>query len=366
MKPEKDVRTILFYRIGQLGDTIVSIPAIQFFREQFPNATFTLMSDRIAGKKYVLARQVFENTSLFDKFISYRKSKEGRFGLKQKIFMLLLLPRLLFRYDAVVYLAPSSRTPKQVRRDRFFFKCIGAKYLWGFQREQRPESADHPLMHEADWLLAQFKNYDFETPQSAVAKMELLLDEKEHAFAESWLRDNLGERNGRLIVGFGPGTKMPAKRWKVENFWNVGHKLIKQYDIFPIVFGDQSDRLVGDALVRSWKRGCNTAGELSVRQSSALLKKCDVYIGNDTGTMHLAAAVKTPCVAIFSARDVRGKWEPLGDGHVVLRKDVKCRHCMATTCDDKICLMLIRPEEVAAEAERIIQRSLQEKHDQPH
>jgi len=345
-----------------LGDTIVSIPAIQFFREQFPGAQFTLMSDAIIGKKYVLAREVFENTPLFERFISYPKANNGHIGLGAKLALLTLALKLYFQhFDAVVYLAPSLRTKKQVRRDRRFFSFIGARSLWGFQRN---ECASAPQQHEAEWLLAQFQNDGFAVPRTALEKMDLMICEQEINGAQTWLRDRLGERNGHIVVGFGPGTKMPAKRWRIDNFWTVGHSLIKKYDIQPIVFGDAADRKTGDALVASWKRGCNAAGELSVRESAALLQQCDLFIGNDTGTMHLAAAVKTPCVAIFSARDERGKWAPLGDMHAVLRKEVKCQLCMATACDDKICLMLIRPEEATAEAENIIQKILHAKHDQ--
>ena len=359
MRQTTDIKNILVYRIGQLGDTIVSIPSIQFFREIFPDATFTLMSDKLAGKKYVLAREVFQDTPFFNNYIYYSKTVDGRFQLKQKIAMLALVPRLMKQsFDAVIYLAPSLRTQKQVVRDQRFFKLVGVKNLWGFKRLPR---ANTPNMHEADWLLTQFVNDGFDVPDSADEKMDLMITDAEKESAETWLNDKLPGRNGRFIVGFGPGSKMPAKRWRIDNFWTVGHKLIKKFDVWPIVFGDASDIATGKALIKSWKRGHNAAGELSIRQSSALLQKCDLYIGNDTGTMHLAAAANTPCVAIFSARDVHGKWEPLGEGHAVLSKNVKCQHCMAITCDDKICLMLIRPEEAAAEAEKIIQRLLKRK-----
>lgn len=362
MRQKDDVSKILVYRIGQLGDTIVSIPAMQFFREQFPHAQFTLMSDAIVGAKHVLAGDVFENTPLFERFMSYPKAKNGRIDIRAKLALLMLALKLYFKhFDAVVYLAPSMRTEKQVRRDRRYFSFIGAKKLWGFQRASRVLA---PQQHEADWLLAQFQNDGFAVPRNADEKMDLMISEQENSFAKTWLQNRLGERNGSLVVGFGPGTKMPAKRWRIDNFWAVGHSLIKKYNIQPIVFGDASDRKAGDALVASWKRGCNAAGELSVRQSAALLQQCDLFIGNDTGTMHLAAAANTPCVAIFSARDERGKWAPLGDKHIVLRKDVKCQRCMATACDDRICLMLIRPEEATAAAENIIQEIMRSNHAQ--
>jgi ADP-heptose:LPS heptosyltransferase len=81
-----------------------------------------------------------------------------------------------------------------------------------------------------------------------------------------------------------------------------------------------------------------------------MLERCALYVGNDTGTMHLAASVGTPCVAIFSARDNPGKWEPTGPGHIVLRHEVPCAGCMLETCvdNDLECLKAISVDEVLA------------------
>jgi ADP-heptose:LPS heptosyltransferase len=77
------------------------------------------------------------------------------------------------------------------------------------------------------------------------------------------------------------------------------------------------------------------------------LQQACLYIGNDTGPMHMAAAVNTPAVALFSARDFPGQWYPVGSHHIVLRKDVPCSPCFKYECDrGLICLDLIHVEEV--------------------
>jgi len=92
----------------------------------------------------------------------------------------------------------------------------------------------------------------------------------------------------------------------------------------------------------------NWAGSLSVLESAEALRRCTLYLGNDTGIMHLAAAVGTRCIAIFSARDHPGKWYPYGQGHVVIRKQIPCEGCYLTVCEEHrmACLMEINVEEV--------------------
>jgi len=153
---------------------------------------------------------------------------------------------------------------------------------------------------------------------------------------------------GRPWIGVGPGGKMPAKRWPVERFDDVIGALIRERDVWPVVFGGPADRALGTALVNVWGRGYVAAGSLDVRAAAEALSRCLLYVGNDTGTMHLAAAVGTRCVAVFSGRDFPGKWEPYGPGHRVLRAPVECEGCMLKECQEKgnLCLTSIGVEDV--------------------
>jgi ADP-heptose:LPS heptosyltransferase len=89
-------------------------------------------------------------------------------------------------------------------------------------------------------------------------------------------------------------------------------------------------------------RVVNLAGVSTLFGSAGVLKKCKCYIGNDTGTMHLAAFLGVSCLALFSDRDEIGKWDPYGSGHIILRKTVECSGCMLEICNqDNRCLKAI-------------------------
>src|SRR6202011_67790 len=93
----------------------------------------------------------------------------------------------------------------------------------------------------------------------------------------------------------------------------------------------------------------NVAGELSLQASSSLLRRCDLLICVDSGPQHLAAAVGTPCIALFSQRNQRRRWYPYGSNHIVLEGSVECHTCLLDTCPhDNRCMKQIGIEDVLA------------------
>ncbi|MGE3465976.1 MAG: glycosyltransferase family 9 protein, partial [Pyrinomonadaceae bacterium] len=107
-----------------------------------------------------------------------------------------------------------------------------------------------------------------------------------------------------------------------------------------------------------WGVGANAAGRTTVRQSAALLEHCRLYLGNDTGTMHLAASVGTPCVAIFAAIDWPGRWLPFGNRNVCFRRRVECEGCHTADCfNARKCLDLISAAEVYEACSGILEMS---------
>jgi len=152
---------------------------------------------------------------------------------------------------------------------------------------------------------------------------------------------------------------MPAKIWPAENFRDVAKRLLAiDNELHIVILGGGEDHEVGNTLVSEHDgRVHNFAGELSILASAAMLRRCSGYVGNDTGTMHLAAMVGRPCVALFSARDNPGTWEPYGTGHVVLRHEVDCAGCMLQVCDrfQNKCMKLISVDEVYAATKMLLQ-----------
>ena len=354
-------RRLLAFRAGQLGDMIVSVPALWAVRRQWPAAKLTLLCDVHPGRNYVLGSDIFSRTELYDDIEHYEVPAEGEGRLRTAMRRLRLLVRLRARrFDALVYLAPSIRPSAHVRRDVRFFRLAGLRQIYGADHFppvpiKQPGQPFPVGEHEADLLLARLQADGISVPARGQGSLDLRLGEAEAEAVARW-KATLPPDAGRVWLGVGPGSKMPAKRWPLDRFGEVVKELMARHDIWPVVFGGSEDRESGDRLLAGWGRGYNAAGALSVRASAAALRQCALYLGNDTGTMHLAAAAGTPCVAVFSARDRPGAWYPYGVEQRVFRTAIECEGCYLEACVERKneCLNRISVEQVLAGCEGLM------------
>ena len=117
-----------------------------------------------------------------------------------------------------------------------------------------------------------------------------------------------------------------------------------------VLIGGRKDFETSHFVASDWKgEVINLCGKLTVRETAAIFEGASVYVGPNSGPMHLAASVGLPCVAVESARNFPGIWFPFGKNHRVHYKAVDCLGCMLETCEvEKTkCLKMITAEEVA-------------------
>lgn len=362
MTPPDETGRVLVFRHGQLGDMIVSLPAMWVVRRQWPQARLTLLCDVHPGRKFVLGSEVFRNAGLFDAIEHYEVPGEQEGALRKALRRLRLLLWLRSRrYGAVVYLAPSIRKPGQVRRDVRYFRWAGARRIYGAGvfppvPMKQPGQPFRAAGHEADLLLARLAADGLPVPAPGQGSLDLGIGEAEADAVRNWLSPQPAD-GGRPWLGVGPGSKMPAKRWPLERFGSVMQALVEKHDVWPVVFGGAEDRAAGDQLLAACGRGHNAAGQLSVRASASALRRCALYLGNDTGTMHLAAAARVPCVGVFSARDWPGAWYPYGVEQRIFRTAIECEGCYLEVCAERKneCLNRISVEQVLAGCESLLQ-----------
>ena len=346
-----DLQNLLIFRIGHLGDTLVALPALWAIRRAFPGSRLTLLTN-VDSKNphYLSAKNILPEQGLIDDWISYPTglSKVGTAAA----MMRLSLDMRRRKFDSVIYLMPRIRAAEQINRDVRFFNLsgiksvIGAKYL-----RQNILSGEIPkptpvVEPEFEYLLSCLSHEGIEVGETIAP--DLLLTDSERYSAKNWLHGQAGENmKEKALLAIAPGSKWESKIWHEERFAEVVNRLIENYSCYPIIFGGAEDRKKGERLLAGWKTGSNAAGELSVRESAALLSGCKLYLGNDTGTMHLAATAGTPCVAIFAAVDWKGRWLPFGTRNRIFRKTVECEGCHTPDCfNNKKCLNLVETDEV--------------------
>lgn len=338
------IRTILVFRIGQLGDTLLSLPAIHAIRQRHPGQRLVLLTERQpAGSGYVSSWDVFGPTGWFDEVMFYTPAR----SIPNKLStMLSLAGKIRELGPEVVYDLAPERTFYQSQRDRLFFQWIAGvrEYRGGSLLIKPPKNihSDLPRL-DPEWKrLLCVIGMDAEPTD-----FRLPIPETEQRRAQELIREK-GMDDGVWLVAVGPGSKMPAKVWAHDRFRDLGQRLLKIYpNVRLLLVGGKEDAALGDELCAAWgQRSRNLAGRLSVYGSAAVLQQCLAYVGNDTGVMHLAGMAGTPCVALFSARDYPGQWEPYGEGHVILRHETECAGCLQTLCPyENKCLNLISVDE---------------------
>jgi ADP-heptose:LPS heptosyltransferase len=343
------VPVILVFRVGQLGDTIVSIAAVRAIRAAHPGARIVLLTDRQRRLPTVDAWTVLGPTGFLDDVLylpvpwTFRDLRRARAAIRA------------LDAERMYYLTPMPRTGWQVRRDRFFFRTLcRIRDIVGLRPTPAYPVRDGshrliPMESESNRLRASIAGGAIgATAGPADHRLPLAPVHREQAAAR------LAGMGSARLIAFAPGSKMPAKIWPLDRFAEVGSHLLARYpDVRLLVLGGGAqEHEAAETLTAAWgARSLNLVG-LGIWDTAAVLERCCLYIGNDTGTMHLAASVGTVCVAIFSARDNPGRWEPAGTGHVVLRREVPCAGCVLSECSEhqNICLTSIAVDEVVAAA----------------
>ncbi|MGH7410142.1 MAG: glycosyltransferase family 9 protein, partial [Candidatus Methylomirabilis sp.] len=146
------------------------------------------------------------------------------------------------------------------------------------------------------------------------------------------------------------------KAWPVERFAELADRLAGVAGCRVLLGGDVRERELAEA-IRAQSRVAPTvlAGRTTLRQLAAVLKRCALFVGNDNGPMHMAAALGTPVVALFgpSAPEV---WGPRGSHTEVLYKGLDCRRCFHPTCTrgEQSCMKQISVDEVFAAARKVL------------
>jgi heptosyltransferase II len=155
--------------------------------------------------------------------------------------------------------------------------------------------------------------------------------------------------NARVKMALSPGAEYgPAKRWLPERFAEAAAKITAQSSAQWILLGTRNDAAIGEQIAAAIGDHCvNRIGQTTLEELIDELRQCRLLLTNDTGTMHLAALLGVPVVAIFGSTEPR-LTGPLGDGHIILRHHVECSPCFLRECPiDFRCMKAVSVQEVA-------------------
>jgi ADP-heptose:LPS heptosyltransferase len=314
---DKKINKILVIRLDRIGDLVLSTPAFRALKETFPEAEIHLLINEYTKDVVV------ENPNI-DKLLIFGKD------------------RIKNDYDLAIALHPGFK-------QNFYTFLSGAQIRrgysgWGgsfFLTKKFKDDRDVRIRHEVVSALevcgldAYFEAKELE--------LEISLTEAGESFAAKYDRiNNISGQKAFVLIH--PGARQEYIRWRKEGFAELADKLIEK-DGANVMFlqGPGEEELMAD-ICGYMKQETIVVSGLKLTETISLINRAEVFVGNSTGTTHMASALQVPVVAVFGnihPLDSFMEWGPWGDNNAVVHVDPGCRRCHPGDCREFKCMEMV-------------------------
>jgi heptosyltransferase II len=336
-------RKVLIRSANWVGDAVMSLPAIAAVRRALPRAEISILA-----KPWVA--EMFEKNPVVDRVLIYQspgihQGLGGKWRLARQLkgegFELAILLQNAFEAALISFLAGIPRRA-------------------GYNTDARGFLLTHPVAmtgrikrrHQVDYYLEMVGSLGFQ-PDHSVPSLQVSAAREEEAKRRL---ESFGIGESQALVGISPGaTYGSAKEWFPERYAELADRIAGNFGARMIIFGSGGDKEIA-AQVRRHARVplVDLTGMTTLAQAMALMARCRLFLTNDSGLMHAAAALGVPVVAIFGSTDPE-RTRPRGELCRVVRKPVPCAPCLKTECPtDRRCMGLISVDEVYEVAKTIL------------
>lgn len=322
MNPQerKAIKRLLIRSTNWIGDAIMTTPAVRAIRRNFPNARISMLA-----KPWVAP--VFAHSPHVDEIIVFDAG-----GRHAGVFGTLRLAKDLRkgRYDAAILLQNAIEAA-------IIAFLAGIPRRIGFDTDGRRLLLTHPVrrtkaikaIHQTGYYLKILEGAGMTAGRPT---LELHLDPADTRRAAQ-MRAEFGIAPGRPLIGLNPSATFgPAKQWFPERYAALGDLLNKQLGALILIFGGPSDRELGRTITGLMSApAIDLSGRTSLGEAMALIDRCTAFVTNDSGLMHVAAALGTPLVAVFGSTN----WtttSPFSDTSRIVRVPIACSPCMQPVC----------------------------------
>ncbi|SLM28745.1 Lipopolysaccharide heptosyltransferase II [Desulfamplus magnetovallimortis] len=344
---------ILIRAANWVGDAIMTTPVIRAIRKHYPSAHISLLA-----KPWVIP--VFEHNPHVDEIIVYEND-----GRHKKGWGTICLARDLrkYRFDIAILMQNAFEAA-------LITFLAGIPVRIGYNTDGRTLLLNPSIKMDKKLKKGHLIDYYRGILKGASIAdnggyQELFVTDNERAKAKRFLEDNgIADYAGtgraeQPVIGLNPGaTGGTAKRWFPQRYAELARKLSDCFNVKILLFGGPGDEALGDFINSCSGNVCiNLAGHTSLRDAFALIEKCSLFITNDSGLMHVAAALHTPQIAIIGSTDPVAT-SPASYNSRMLRVQVPCSPCLKPHCPvdhacmDKISVDMVMDAAMAKMAEQ--------------
>jgi heptosyltransferase-2 len=349
-QPPADPRRILLIQLDHLGDAIISTVMLGPLRRRYPRASIEILA---APRN----RELFETLPEVNRV---RVSQWNRFGrgrrlgwipatiwwglrLRRRKYDLAIDVRGEFPHALLMWLSGAPRRLGWDSGGGGFLLTDRPRFVPGRAEVQSRmallgELGIEPALGQEVWRPA------FPVDPQTSRRMEAL-----------WETSSTGASLGpRIVLHVGAGTR--AKAWPPRHWRELIGRLVLQFDARLALIGDLDDCSVAHQILGPKPPAgvIDCTGKLDIDRLAGLLLRADLFVGADSGPAHLAAAVGTPVVVLFSGTNLARQWQPWGRHVGVVSRPVPCSPCHRQCCrwPDHPCMNGLSPDRVAGEVER--------------
>ena len=327
------IKKILLIRLRRIGDVIMTTPVVSALREGFPDAFISY----IVEKPY---RELVEGNPGLDKIFVLEKKQSLR-----DFFKLIRLIRKE-KYDVVLDFHGGPRasliTLFSKAKLKVGYRIKYRNFIYHIKLSRSPKKGHfHSVENHLNFVKALGINIEFPPPLS-LPQAQKTEAEKVRQFLE----ENKLEGNKIIIIHISAGNEF--RDWGVDNFVKLTHLLGKQSEVKIILIGASEDKIAEEEILKkSAAPLLSQVGRLNLREVKKLISQSSLFVGPDSGPMHIAASTSTPIVALFGPT-LLANFAPWQANAVLIEKEFDCRPCKQRQCiyKDFRCLQSITPEEV--------------------
>jgi len=341
-RPFEEPRSILLVQLDHLGDAVMTAAVLPALRRQFPQARLEILAAE-------WNRELFTACPEVDRVHVSRVNRFARdvrgawifstcwwgWRLRRRRFDLAIDVRGEFPHALILWLSGAKR--------RLGWDCGGGDFLLTDRARFVPGRA------EIESRLALLAALGIEADQSVRLKRPWFKPGASACAAiERRLAKIAGPSTPLVVLHVSAGTQ--AKRWPADHWRELLGRLILDCDARVALIGVREERATAETITlgMNWPKVVDWTGQLSLVETAALIAEADVFIGADSGPAHLAAAVGTPAIVLFSGTNRVEQWRPWGGQVAVLRHETACSPCHRQTCPwaEHPCMSGLTPEAV--------------------
>lgn len=353
-KNEKIERIVVFH-FGGIGDIILTTPALRALANKNKKVKISFICSNLSNSMFLTKFPFISDVRAFNvyaldfkevlKFFFWRELRSIIRYLHSKPIDLLINfhnPILIDWFFIEFIVVALSRAKYSIGANPLFLKGRSIYNRWVSESKLEGKHYKDFFLDIVELLGIVAENRDTEFP----------LSEEDKLFAETFIRKyNL---ESKILICIHPGSNEPNKIWPVERYRQLCINLTNN-ERKVILIGSSVDYMIGEVISKENENVFNLIGKTSISQTGALLERCSLFIGNDSGPFHISVAVKTPSIGLIGGGYPRFHLYSRDDIQII-KKEVSCAPCRNWDCEEKHCMTQIEVTEVLKAAEDMLNK----------